>query len=143
MNEVERLLEQRSLQRVEPDAAAAERLLEDATRHLGTAASAIDSGDLAGAYQLAYDAARKAMTALLLSDGLRARGLGAHASLITAVHELHGTRDVEGVLRKMDRMRSTRNQSEYEGQLFSSRQVERDLELARSVVTFVKTEVRS
>ena len=63
------LLDTGELERVTPDAAVARRLLMDAGKHLTTTASAIaDTADtdLAGGYQLAYDALRKSAAALLL-----------------------------------------------------------------------------
>ena len=71
----EHLLARGRLQAIPVDAARVARLLDDSQRHLATAAAAVDSGDLAGAYQLGYDSARKALTALLALDGLRLKGM--------------------------------------------------------------------
>ena len=57
------LLQAAELERVTPDRRIAERLLADASRHLATAAAASSSGDLSGAYQLAYDAFPRALQA--------------------------------------------------------------------------------
>ena len=64
------------LERVTPDAALAARLLADGTRHIESARSAERLSDLTGAYQLAYDALRKAAAALLAVQGLRATSRG-------------------------------------------------------------------
>jgi hypothetical protein len=53
------LLAAGELDQVTPDDEVARCLLEDAGRHLATASGATHTGDLAGAYQLAYDAFRK------------------------------------------------------------------------------------
>lgn len=66
------LLQATELQRVTPDNSVAQLLLEDAGRHLATAAAGLSSGDLSGAYQLAYDALRKSAASLLEVQGLRA-----------------------------------------------------------------------
>lgn len=134
MSEVERLLARGLLQRVVPDLAAIGLLLDDAERHLRTAETALTHGDPSGAYQLAYDAARKAATAMLLSRGLRTRGVGAHANLILAVEELFAGLDGIRVLRKLDRMRRTRNEAEYRGHFFDERSVRHDMSIARAVV---------
>jgi HEPN domain-containing protein len=127
-----------SLQDVETDDTAAARLLEDARLHLRTARTGLDAGDLAGAYQLAYDAARKSLTALLLSNGLRVRGVGAHVALIDACRGLFG--DAPGIdsLDRLDRMRRTRNQAEYLGRSFDRDEVLHDLATAEAVVAFVE-----
>jgi len=61
---VRRLLEERRLQLVPADRAAAEALLEAAARHLDSALVVADS-DPDGAYTMLYDAARKSLAALL------------------------------------------------------------------------------
>ena len=122
------------LQEVELDRTAIARLMNDAQRHLQTAALAIVGGDRAGAYQIAYDAARKALTAMLLSRGLRARGVGAHLTLLEATRL--SFRNAEGIdaLDRFDRMRRTRNQAEYIGRDFDEDEVAHDVGIATSVV---------
>jgi hypothetical protein len=66
------LIEAAELQRVTADADIARLLLDDAGRHLATSAAGLSSGDLSGAYQLAYDALRKSAASLLEAQGLRA-----------------------------------------------------------------------
>lgn len=142
-SEVERLIDRGSLQRVSVDDAAADRLLGDATLHLNTAESAIGAGDLSGAYQLAYDAARKSLTALLLFRGLRAKGQGAHATLIGAVGDVCADTEGVRVVARLDRMRRLRNQTEYFGQELTESQVRQDLELAREIVVFAQRQCPS
>lgn len=134
MSELERLLARGLLQRVVPDAAAIGLLMDDAERHLRTAETALVHGDPSGAYQLAYDAARKAATAMLLSRGLRTRGAGAHANLIVAIEELFSALEGIEVFRKLDRIRRTRNEAEYRGHVFDEHSVRHDMEIARAVV---------
>lgn len=57
------------LGQVPPDSRLARRMLADASRHLATAAAAETTGDLPGAYQLAYDALRKSAASLLEAQG--------------------------------------------------------------------------
>ena len=67
---VRQLLAQRKIDVVEPGAAEATRQFEEALAHLKSA-QAILENDAAGSFQLTYDAARKALQAVLLASGLR------------------------------------------------------------------------
>lgn len=126
-------------QRIPPDSTAQERLLEDSTLHLATASDALENGDLAGAYQLAYDAARKALTALLNSKGLRTKGLGAHVSTIEIASELF-PKSAKG-FERLDRLRRTRNESEYSGHFFDPDEVARDIAIASGIVELARNEL--
>ena len=66
--------------------------------------------DPEGAYVLAYDAVRKAATALLAQQGLRPTSTGGHIAVAEAMHAQFP--DVPG-LRSLDRLRRRRNQAEY------------------------------
>jgi hypothetical protein len=79
------LVEAGELASVPPDDELAQRLVDDAQRHLCTAEKARDLGDLSGAYQLAYDAFRKSAAALLAPQGLRATSRGGHIAIQEAV----------------------------------------------------------
>jgi hypothetical protein len=82
---VQALIDAGEVDRVTPDLAIARRMLDDAARHLTTAAAAKRAGDLSGAYQLAYDALRKSAASLLEAQraagdqpGLAPRGPGGY-----------------------------------------------------------------
>lgn len=75
------LLDAGELERVTADQRIAQLLLDDASRHLATAAAALSSEDLSGAYQLAYDALRKSAASLLALQGLRATSRGGHVAV--------------------------------------------------------------
>lgn len=134
MSRIEQLRRQGRLQEVPADPTAIERLMADARAHLVTASRALTDGDLAGAYQLGYDAARKALAAMLQSRGLRVRGPGAHANLFEAVREIF--EDLSGIerLEPLDRIRRTRNQSEYSGHPFDHDEVAHDLSIMSDAV---------
>lgn len=104
-----------------------------------TAATAQRDGDLAGAYQVAYDAARKALTALLNSRGLRTKGLGSHMSIIEVASELFPEHAKS--FERLDRLRRTRNESEYSGHWFDDDEVSRDIAIASGIVNAVKAEL--
>lgn len=131
---IEDLRARRLVQEVPVDAKAIGRLLDDARLHLGTALRALEVEDLAGAYQLAYDAARKSLTAMLLSRGLRARGVAAHATLLQAVEAAFVAAPGIELLGPFDRMRQTRNQAEYVGRSFDREDVLHDLAASERIV---------
>src|SRR5439155_23310546 len=75
-------------------------------------AQTIMAVDPVGAYQLLYDAARKALSAVLENQGLRATSRGGHIAVFDAVMaQLHPP--LGQVLRPFDRMRRRRNEAEY------------------------------
>jgi len=80
-DKIAELLDAAELQQVTADHRVAQLLLADAGRHLATAAAALSSGDLSGAYQLAYDALRKSAASLLAVQGLRATSRGGHIAI--------------------------------------------------------------
>lgn len=106
---VEQLLRDRHLQQVVPDDATVTALLQTASRHIATADSAVDD-DPEGAYSLAYDAARKAATALMARQGLRPTSAGGHIAVVDVIRAQFPR--VPG-LTSLDRLRRRRNQSEY------------------------------
>ncbi len=67
---IQELIDAGELGQVPPDSELARRMLADARRHLATAATAQSTGDLSGAYQLAYDALRKSAAAKVLESGV-------------------------------------------------------------------------
>ena len=99
------------LSQVPPDAELARRMLTDAGRHLATAAAAESTGDLPGAYQLAYDALRKSAASLLEAQGLRATSRGGHIAVQDAVTAQFGS--TIRALRSFSRIRRARNSFEY------------------------------
>ena len=106
---IERLLEARQLQRVPADAATVEGLIESGRRHVATGRTAT-TNDPEGSFALAYDAARKAASALLAHQGLRATTTGGHIVIVEAMNA-----QFPGVagLKSIDRLRRRRNQAEY------------------------------
>lgn len=108
---VDDLLKRGQLERVAASRDLADLMIDQAVKHLESA-RLLAPVDTAGAFQLAYDAARKALAAVLANQGLRARGAGAHATLYEAVRaQLHPPlgRDLE----PFGWMRPLRNDTEY------------------------------
>ena len=72
---VEELRAQGLVEEVEPDAEGARVMLANCSAHIASAQAVADT-DPEGAFQLAYDAARKAINAHMLARGLFARPAG-------------------------------------------------------------------
>ena len=130
---VDEMVERGELERVEPDSDAAEAALEEARRHIQSA-RAIAGADPNGAFQLAYDAARKAVAAHMRRHGYRVRrGEGGHA--LTARYLAEALDDEHG--RRLDAMRRRRNRSEYGSAFFSAAELEESAALAESILAAV------
>ncbi|WP_020579811.1 HEPN domain-containing protein [Actinopolymorpha alba] len=108
---IERLLKEQRLQRVTASRDHAEKMLAQARRYASSARKLV-STDPDGAYVLAYDAARKALTAVLENQGLRPTSRGGHVVVIDAVTAQLDP-PLGQILRPVDRMRSRRNRVEY------------------------------
>lgn len=106
---IEQLLAQRHVERITADPDIAAELLATAKRHLESGRT-VAALDLEGSYALAYDAARKAATALLAIQGLRPTTIGGHIAVVQAIQAQFA--EVPG-LKSLDRLRRRRNDVEY------------------------------
>lgn len=133
--EIERLLADKHLQQVPASREHADRLLAQARRHLASAASTADT-DPEGAYALLYDAARKALWAILENQGLRPTSAGSHLAAYRAVRaQLDPPMGQQ--LRPYDRMRRHRRDAEYppaDAQEFAAEDVEDDIPRVEDIV---------
>lgn len=131
---IERLLDDRHLERVLADTELAKAILEQAKRRLSTAERKADL-DPYVAYSALYDAARKALAILLQIQGLRPTREGGHLALIEAARAQLDP-PLGGMLRPLDRMRRTRHAAEYPSATssVSAEQVRSDLPKARDIV---------
>lgn len=105
------MLADSELQRVPPSRDQADSLIAQARIHLASAASICDQ-DPPGAYALTYDAARKALTAVLENQGLRPTTRGGHLAAYDAVRAQLDP-PLGKILRPFDRMRRQRHDAEY------------------------------
>jgi hypothetical protein len=109
---IKQLLADGELEIVTASETHAQRLLDEAHRHLRSAEQ-IAEGDTTGAYQLAYDAARKACSALLAVQGLRAPPkAGTSPSKTPCANSSGGPAGVKA-FDALGRMRRRRAASEY------------------------------
>lgn len=109
--EIERLLAVHELQQVPASREHADRLMSQARTHLISAATLCET-DPEGAYALAYDAARKALTAVLENQGLRPTSAGGHLVVYQAARAQLNP-PLGDALRPFDRMRRRRRDAEY------------------------------
>lgn len=108
---VDKLIADGELQRVPPSREHADQLLAQARKDLASAEILSDSNPKR-AYESLYDAARMALTAVLENQGLRATSRGGHIAPYAAVTAQLDP-PMGAVLKPFDRMRRTRNRSEY------------------------------
>lgn len=107
---IEQLLDSGELERVAANAAFAAASLDLCEKHITTAHLALENDPVA-ALSIAYDAARKALAALLLTQGLRPTRRGGH---ITVTDALTAQLDPPSRIgRQVDRIRRLRNSNEY------------------------------
>ncbi|MEV4243518.1 hypothetical protein AB0J63_08930 [Streptosporangium canum] len=108
---IDAMLTSGQLERVPPSREHADTLLTQADRHIQLARSGFTT-DPTGAYQLLYDASRKALASILENQGLRATSRGGHLAVLEAVTAQLDP-PLGQALRSFDRMRRRRNSAEY------------------------------
>jgi|SRR5215471_14000416 len=108
---IERMLADGELQRVPASREQADRLLVQAKTHVSSAVR-VCGDDPAGGYALAYDAARKALTAILENQGLRPTTRGGHLAVLEATRAQLDP-PMGRALRGFNRMRTRRHDAEY------------------------------
>ncbi|GAA1270191.1 hypothetical protein Psi02_20460 [Planotetraspora silvatica] len=132
---VEGMLARGEVERVAASRAQADELLDQARKHMATARLAMES-DPIGAYQLLYDASRKALCAVLENQGLRTSSRGGHIAVYEAVSAQLDP-PLGQNLRPFDRMRRRRNEAEYprlESPRFSADDVRADMVKVETIV---------
>jgi hypothetical protein len=130
---VQEMIAEGRLDRVAKNSPQAGRMLRSCLQHLETADQRA-AGDPSGSYALLYDAARKAIAAHMLFHGLRVTSRpGAHAAIVPYAEAELATIGKEHVAH-LDRMRRTRNDTEYEERPINEQEVRNDLAHARFLV---------
>jgi len=109
--EIDKLIADGELQRVPPNREHADQLLVQSRKDLASAELLLDSNPKR-AYESLYDAARMALTAVLENEGLRPTSRGGRIAPYSAVIAQLDP-PMGAILRPFDRMRRTRNRSEY------------------------------
>jgi len=127
------------LQRVPPSREHSDRLLTQAAADLVTARAAAESNPSA-AYTLVYDAARKALVALLENEGLRPTSRAGHHGTYLAV-QAQLDPPLGKTLRPFERMRRRRNEIEYPDFVQAPpavNDVEEEAQAAAAIISLVK-----
>jgi hypothetical protein len=139
-DKIKTLITKAELEAVEPNPRLATGLVEEAQMHMKSVAAIVDF-DYPGAFQLGYDAARKACVALLAFQGLRSTYLGGHIAVADAVRaQFNGPHGSPAFL-KMHGLRQSRAGSQYPRE--STPPITRDdanycRETAQEIITAVK-----
>ncbi|GAA3311793.1 hypothetical protein [Nonomuraea dietziae] len=134
-DQIDAMLSSGQLERVPPSRQHADTLIAQAERHLGLAHKGAET-DPTGAYQLLYDASRKALASILENQGLRATSRGGHLAVLDAVTAQLDP-PLGQSLRSFDRMRRRRNNAEYprlDTPEITSDDVTQDMEKAKEFV---------
>lgn len=108
---IDRMVADGELQRVHASREQADRLIAQARIHIDSALKVCDA-DPPGGFALAYDGARKALTAVLENEGLRPTTRGGHLAVFEAVRAQLDP-PMGKILRQFNRMRARRNDAEY------------------------------
>ncbi len=130
---VDELVARGLLERVEADSKAAQELIATASTHL-LSARAIAESDTAGAYQLGYDGARKAIAAHMTANGLRVvkKKPGGHET--TGRYAIAAINDDAEAIKMFERMRRRRNRSEYGVAHFEVTEVVEALDIVERII---------
>ncbi len=132
---IDAMLASRDLERVTASAGLADELIRQAGAHLASAHRIADD-DPVGAFQLLYDAARKALCAVLENQGIRATSRGGHIAVLEAVAAQLDP-PLGKILRPFDRLRRQRNDAEYppqQGPRLASDDVLRDVPKVQDIL---------
>ncbi len=138
--EVENLIDDGELQEVEPSPEHAALLLRQAHAHLASAPALLPA-DPPGAFALLYDAARKAMSAALAQQGLRATTKNGRRATQEALEAQLGP-NARKVVRQFRSLRLRRHDAEYPGldtPEVTENEVNEALQDARSIVEAMET----
>jgi hypothetical protein len=134
---IKTLVAGRILEQVREDPETANTWTSQAVLHLEGARRIADL-DPAGAHTLAYDAARKAASAALLTLGYRARAVpGSHAGVAKAIESMARSTDEARALARLDQLRRDRNRSEYGVRVFGGREVDAAISAAEQITRII------
>lgn len=140
-DDVARLVDEGFVRYAEPDLDAARRDLATAKAHLESSGS-LASQDPVAAFAIAYDAARKAISAHTRASGFRVgKGHGAHARVGLYAAAALTDLGIDDQLEQYDDLRRLRNQFEYDALLVSEADVDDALAQATAIVAAVERDL--
>jgi HEPN domain-containing protein len=106
------LLGRGQIEQVNANPGHAAAILVEARKHLGSARLLATTDDVAAAFVMAYDAARKSLAAMLAAQGLRAKGGDGGHRVLGELMQAQLPENKQ-LLREFDWMRQKRNDTEY------------------------------
>jgi len=136
---IDRMLADSELQRVPASREQADRLIDQARAHLSSAAAICDQ-DPPGGYAMLYDAARKALTAVLENQGLRPTTRGGHLAVYEAIRAQLDP-PMGKILQPFDRMRRQRHDAEYppaDSPTLNAADIREDIPKAADIIDLAK-----
>jgi hypothetical protein len=138
---IQELVDEGMLRRVATDLEAANRELSTARQHLESSRAVADS-DQTAALALAYEAARKAISAHMRANGLRVgSGEGGHARMGEFGRAAFEDLGVVDRFRAFDQVRRLRNRSQYDAFSVEDADVQFALEQAEAIVAAVEADL--
>lgn len=140
-DDVAALLAQGVVERVKVDVKAARRNLLAANAHLH-AAETVTAVDPTGAFALAYDATRKAISAHMSTNGLRVTSRpGAHERIGRYARAALDSHEIDDHLVVFDDLRRLRNKTEYDALIVTGATAADAILHARAIVGAVEREL--
>ena len=139
---INEMLGNKHLERVNASLERSIELLDAAERHVESAAG-LSVSDPDGAYSLLYDAARKALAAVLQAQGLRPTSRGGHYAIQQAAAAQFTQGPPATAFRSFGRLRRTRNQSEYDVSTVTADDIVADTPQVRAIVATARALVES
>ena len=140
-SELERLLAEGVVRAIDPDEVTARAELVAARTHVESAGEIAET-DPNGAFQLAYDGARKAAAAHMRARGFRLGSRqGAHVKTGRYLVAVFAEPSVAAHAEAFDDMRSLRNQSEYDALLLDEADARDAIEHACAIVAAVERDL--
>ena len=139
--ELDELVAEGAIERVVPDPETARIELEQARRHIESAAQ-IAERDPVAAFAICYDAIRKTLSAHMRDRGYRvASGRGHHARIGRYAMAAVDDAGIEEHLDAFDELRQLRNKSEYDALLLDPRDVADALARAAAILEAVDADL--
>jgi hypothetical protein len=130
-----------SLERVPVDAEVCRNLVRQAVNHLRTAQAGLDSGDVEGGYQLAYDACRKVCLALVLALGLRPVGKGHHVATFEAAAAAAESFQGRAIVDDAADLRHVRHGAEYLAEAIALADAQDSVDVGRELVETIGPQI--
>ncbi len=129
-----KLLSEGAVERIPVDAEVCGNLLRQSANHLRTAVAGVTGDDSEGAFQLAYDACRKACLSLVIATGLRPKGDAAHAVTFEAAAAIAANFGSRRLVADAGELRYVRHGAEYRAETVTAEDTNEAIEIGRELL---------